>query len=57
MIAEDRMWDSVSPLCCSFARDRRVIKEASDALRDVSGNFYVNDKCTGSIVGEREREQ
>ena len=32
---------------------RRFIQEASDILRDAAGNFYINDKCTGSIVGQQ----
>ena len=35
----------------SFATDRAAIIEASDALRYSAGNFYINDKCTGAIVG------
>lgn len=34
-----------------FARDRRVIQQASEALRHAAGNFYVNDKPTGAVVG------
>ena len=36
-----------------FARDRRVIREATQALRDAAGNFYVNDKPTGAVVGQQ----
>jgi 1-pyrroline-5-carboxylate dehydrogenase len=36
-----------------FAADRRVIAEASDALRDAAGNFYINDKPTGAVVGQQ----
>ena len=36
-----------------FATDRAVIAEASDVLRFAAGNFYVNDKPTGSIVGQQ----
>jgi 1-pyrroline-5-carboxylate dehydrogenase len=34
-----------------FANDRRAVIEASNALRHAAGNFYVNDKPTGSVVG------
>jgi 1-pyrroline-5-carboxylate dehydrogenase len=34
-----------------FAQDRRVIQKASDLLREAAGNFYVNDKPTGAVVG------
>jgi 1-pyrroline-5-carboxylate dehydrogenase len=36
-----------------FARDRRAIAVASDALRYAAGNFYVNDKPTGAVVGQQ----
>jgi len=36
-----------------FARDRRVIREATDALDQAAGNFYVNDKPTGAVVGQQ----
>jgi 1-pyrroline-5-carboxylate dehydrogenase len=34
-----------------FADDRRAVAEAAAALRHAAGNFYVNDKPTGSVVG------
>jgi 1-pyrroline-5-carboxylate dehydrogenase len=36
-----------------FARDRRAIEEAGEALRYAAGNFYVNDKPTGAVVGQQ----
>jgi 1-pyrroline-5-carboxylate dehydrogenase len=36
-----------------FARDRAAILEASSALRFAAGNFYVNDKPTGAVVGQQ----
>lgn len=36
-----------------FAKDRYVIKFASDKLVDAAGNFYVNDKPTGAVVGQQ----
>ena len=36
-----------------FAQDRRAIEEASDALEYAAGNFYVNDKPTGAVVGQQ----
>jgi 1-pyrroline-5-carboxylate dehydrogenase len=36
-----------------FARDRAAIGEASEALRDAAGNFYINDKPTGAVVGQQ----
>jgi len=36
-----------------FARDRHVIDEAAQSLREAAGNFYVNDKPTGAVVGRQ----
>ncbi|MGI5995715.1 L-glutamate gamma-semialdehyde dehydrogenase [Saccharomonospora viridis] len=36
-----------------FADDRRAIVQAHRALRHAAGNFYINDKPTGSIVGQQ----
>ncbi|MFC6884147.1 MULTISPECIES: L-glutamate gamma-semialdehyde dehydrogenase [Actinomadura] len=35
------------------ARDRAAIAEAADRLRFAAGNFYVNDKPTGAVVGQQ----
>jgi 1-pyrroline-5-carboxylate dehydrogenase len=35
------------------AQDRAAIAEASDVLRFAAGNFYVNDKPTGAVVGQQ----
>jgi 1-pyrroline-5-carboxylate dehydrogenase len=46
--------DSTSPYGLTgaiFARDRRAIQKASGTLRHSAGNFYVNDKPTGAVVG------
>jgi 1-pyrroline-5-carboxylate dehydrogenase len=51
-----RTVDSTSPYALTgavFAMDRRAIREASDALRDAAGNFYINDKPTGAVVGQQ----
>lgn len=34
-----------------FAQDRYAIQEATTALQNAAGNFYINDKPTGAIVG------
>jgi 1-pyrroline-5-carboxylate dehydrogenase len=34
-----------------FARDRYAITQAEEKLRYTAGNFYINDKPTGSVVG------
>jgi len=36
-----------------FARDRVAIAQLSDRLRHCAGNFYVNDKPTGAVVGQQ----
>jgi 1-pyrroline-5-carboxylate dehydrogenase len=33
--------------------DRRAIREAAAKLRDAAGNFYINDKPTGAVVGQQ----
>ena len=48
--------DSTSPYALTgavFAQDRRAILEASSALRHSAGNFYINDKPTGAVVGQQ----
>jgi 1-pyrroline-5-carboxylate dehydrogenase len=36
-----------------FSRDRAFIAKASDVLRFSAGNFYINDKPTGAVVGQQ----
>ncbi|MCL4638395.1 MULTISPECIES: L-glutamate gamma-semialdehyde dehydrogenase [Olivibacter] len=36
-----------------IAQDRYAIAQASDALKNAAGNFYINDKCTGAVVGQQ----
>ncbi|MFC7326737.1 L-glutamate gamma-semialdehyde dehydrogenase [Marinactinospora rubrisoli] len=36
-----------------IARDRAAVARATEALRFTAGNFYVNDKPTGSVVGQQ----
>jgi 1-pyrroline-5-carboxylate dehydrogenase len=36
-----------------FARDRAAIAQARERLRHAAGNFYVNDKPTGAVVGQQ----
>ncbi len=36
-----------------IARDRAAIEKASEALRFAAGNFYINDKPTGAVVGQQ----
>src|SRR5262249_42229601 len=51
-----RVVDDTSPYALTgavFAQDRRAIVEACDALRNAAGNFYINDKPTGAVVGQQ----
>jgi 1-pyrroline-5-carboxylate dehydrogenase len=48
--------DQTSPYALTgavFARDRKAIAEADRALRYSAGNYYVNDKPTGAVVGQQ----
>ena len=51
-----KLVDQTSPYALTgavFARDRRAIAEADRALRYSAGNYYVNDKPTGAVVGQQ----
>ncbi len=51
-----RLVDTASPYGLTgavFANDRAAIAQALDALRHTAGNFYINDKPTGAIVGQQ----
>ncbi len=51
-----RVIDETSPYALTgavFARDRAAIRQATDALRYAAGNFYINDKPTGAVVGQQ----
>ena len=48
--------DETSPYALTgsvFATDRRAIQQAGFALRNAAGNFYINDKPTGAVVGQQ----
>jgi 1-pyrroline-5-carboxylate dehydrogenase len=48
--------DRTSPYALTgavFARDRAAIRQAASALRNAAGNFYINDKPTGAVVGQQ----
>ncbi|MEA2601979.1 MAG: 1-pyrroline-5-carboxylate dehydrogenase [Acidobacteriota bacterium] len=48
--------DTTSPYALTgaiFAEDRQVIAHLTQALRHAAGNFYVNDKPTGAVVGQQ----
>ncbi len=36
-----------------FAQDRYALELATKKLRHSAGNFYINDKCTGAVVGQQ----
>lgn len=62
-VYEDEQWnetlklvDSTSPYSLTgsvFSQDRYAISEAYEALENASGNFYINDKPTGAVVGQQ----
>jgi len=62
-VYDDAQWaetlkivDATSPYALTgavFAQDRRAIVEAASALRHAAGNFYINDKPTGAVVGQQ----
>lgn len=48
--------DKTSPYALTgalFATDRLVIEKAAHRLRHTAGNFYINDKPTGAVVGQQ----
>jgi 1-pyrroline-5-carboxylate dehydrogenase len=48
--------DRTSPYALTgavFADDRRALREATLGLRNAAGNFYLNDKPTGAVVGQQ----
>lgn len=62
-VYEDQDWeealklvDTTSPYALTgavFATDRLHIDQATKALQNAAGNFYVNDKPTGAVVGQQ----
>jgi 1-pyrroline-5-carboxylate dehydrogenase len=62
-VYDDAKWDetlkivdTTSPYALTgavFAQDRKPIIEAMFALRHAAGNFYINDKPTGAVVGQQ----
>ncbi|MBV6522109.1 MAG: 1-pyrroline-5-carboxylate dehydrogenase [Gemmatimonadaceae bacterium] len=48
--------DATSPYALTgsiFSRDRQGVREAMVGLRNAAGNFYINDKPTGAVVGQQ----
>lgn len=62
-VYDDKEWDTIFELVDTsteysltgsvFAQDRYAIVQASEALKNASGNFYINDKPTGAVVGQQ----
>ena len=62
-VYQDALWeqmlqtvDQTSPYALTgavFAQDRSAIQQAMEALRFAAGNFYINDKPTGAVVGQQ----
>lgn len=62
-VYEDDQWEEVLDLVdqtgeyaltgAIFSRDRYVIGIATDKLENAAGNFYINDKPTGAVVGQQ----
>ena len=62
-VYEDSKFDEILGICDStseyaltgsiFATNREDIETAKDALRFSAGNFYINDKPTGAVVGQQ----
>lgn len=51
-----KLCDETSPYALTgalFSSDRYALEKGMNALRHTAGNFYVNDKSTGSIVGQQ----
>lgn len=62
-VYNDETYDEILDICdrtspyaltgAVFAQDRQAIIKAFDKLRNAAGNFYVNDKPTGAVVGQQ----
>jgi len=51
-----KLCDATSPYALTgavFAQDRAAIAKIAEALRNAAGNFYINDKPTGAVVGQQ----
>lgn len=62
-VYEDEQWEEVLDLVdqtgeyaltgAIFSQDRYVIETATNKLENAAGNFYINDKPTGAVVGQQ----
>ena len=51
-----KLVDRTSPYALTgavFADDRAAVRDATSSLRNAAGNFYINDKPTGAVVGQQ----
>ena len=51
-----RVVDRTTPYALTgavFANDRRAVHQAEQELRNAAGNYYINDKPTGAVVGQQ----
>ncbi|EFA77051.1 putative delta-1-pyrroline-5-carboxylate dehydrogenase [Heterostelium album PN500] len=51
-----RLCDTTSPYALTgsiFAKCRYAVQTANQILKSAAGNFYINDKCTGAVVGQQ----
>ena len=51
-----KLVDSTSPYALTgavFSRCREAINTANDLLENAAGNYYINDKPTGAVVGQQ----
>ncbi|QNL50385.1 L-glutamate gamma-semialdehyde dehydrogenase [Olivibacter sp. SDN3] len=62
-VYEDNQWEETLELVdrtsiyaltgAVIAQDRYAIAQATSFLKNAAGNFYINDKCTGAVVGQQ----
>jgi 1-pyrroline-5-carboxylate dehydrogenase len=62
-VYEDNLWNETLELIdqtseyaltgAIFSQDRYAIEEATVKLQNAAGNLYINDKCTGAVVGQQ----
>jgi 1-pyrroline-5-carboxylate dehydrogenase len=62
-VYEDAQWDEMLHLADStseyaltgaiFSQDRYAAEQATKVLENAAGNFYINDKPTGAVVGQQ----
>jgi 1-pyrroline-5-carboxylate dehydrogenase len=62
-VYDEARLDEVLDLCDSstpysltgaiFAQDRYAVQKMTDRLKNAAGNFYINDKPTGAVVGQQ----